>query len=138
MSDAWEREIVGLHEFFEAWLGGSAARTDESYARFMGVLHPSFTYVGPDGVLLERASLVEGLRAAHGSRPGLRIEIRKPRLLGESSDLVVATYEEWQTTDEVWSARLSTVVFGVDPAVGPHGVAWRHVHETWIDAEAPQ
>jgi putative acetyltransferase len=128
-NDAWQREIVELHEFFEAWLGGTVPDTDEAYSRFAGVLDHDFTYLGPDGVLLERASLLGGLRKAHGSQPGLRIEIRNPRLISATADLTVAAYEEWQTGDgSSWSARRSTVVF-------VSGTVWRHVHETWMDVQ---
>ena len=71
-----ETEIVELHEFFEGWLGGTLPGTDDAFDRFERAIGDTFTFIGPDGTFLERAELVSFLRAAHGSRPGLRIRIK--------------------------------------------------------------
>lgn len=128
MTADWQREIAELHEFFEGWLGGSLADTDESFGRFEGAIVPGFTFIGPDARVIGREDLVAGLRAAHGSRPAIRIRIENPRLRHETADLLVATYEEWQECTPTVTGRLSTVVFGTSHDC----LEWMHVHETWI------
>lgn len=126
------REIIELHQFFETWLSGKAPATDAVFERFEGVMGDSFEIVTPDGTVLGREPLITGLRAAHGTRPGLRIWIEEPRIRIETDRLRVATYEEWQERDGKTSIRLSTVVFGLDDKK-INGHEWLHVHETWID-----
>lgn len=128
MTADWQREIVELHEFFEGWLGGALAATDESFGRFEGAIVPGFTFVGPDAKVIGREDLLAGLRAAHGSRPALRIRIENPQLRHESADLLLATYEQWQECAPTVTGRLSTVVFR--NSLG--GLQWMHGHETWI------
>jgi hypothetical protein len=76
--------------------------------------------------------LLAQLRAAHGSRPGWRIWIERPALRFREAGLAAATYEEWQrSADGAVTGRLSTVVFRALPGT-PNGLAWLHVHETWL------
>ena len=53
------------------------------------------------------------------------------------SQTAVMTYREWQTntgtTGDITSLRLSTAVLCAAPGT-PNGVAWLHVHETWLPA----
>lgn len=128
----WQAEIVDLHAFFEQWLGGALPATDAAYARLTDTMDPAFAIVTPAGALVERAVLVPQLRAAHGSRPGWRIWIERPALRFQRGELTGATYEEWQhRADGVVTARLSTVVLRAQAGT-PNGLAWLHVHETWL------
>ncbi len=132
VESGWKREIIELHQFFEKWLSGKAAATDAVFERFEGVIGEAFEIIGPDGTVLDREPLIMSLRAAHGTRLGLRIWIEKPRIRFETDQLRVATYEEWQERDGKTAIRLSTVVFGLDDKK-INGHEWLHVHETWID-----
>ena len=125
-------EIVDLHEFFVAWLGGTMENSAIEFSRFTAATHPQFTMVVPSGQLHDKAGVSEGLRAAHGSRMrrDFQIEIRNigERVLSEESALL--TYEEWQFENgSARGARTSTVLF-VPAGHAPNGVAWRHLHET--------
>ena len=128
MTSVHEAEIVELHEFFEGWLGGTLPDTDDAFERFERTIGDAFTFIGPDGRFLDRASLVSHLRSAHGARPGLHIRIENPRIHHEAGGLTIATYEEWQEQGSVTTGHLSSAVFR-DRA---DGVEWVHVHETWL------
>jgi hypothetical protein len=97
-------EVVRLHDFFTGWFSG----------------------------VLPEDALLNGLRAAHGSNPDFRIEIRDTRLLGDWPDcgLVLAGYVEAQfgarNTTPPDNLRRATVLF----ERGAKGLIWRHVHET--------
>ena len=51
-------------------------------------------------------------------------------------DRALVMYEEWHSLKGEESARLSTVLFE-KRAGAPNGVAWLHVHETWLPGHAP-
>ncbi|MEN9938128.1 MAG: hypothetical protein RLZZ387_4707 [Chloroflexota bacterium] len=128
----WQTEIVELHAFFEQWLGGTLPDTDAAFARLVDTMAPTFAIVTPAGRLVERAELLPQLRTAHSSRPGWRMWIERPVLRFQHGALTGATYEEWQRhVDGVVTARLSTVIFHPQPGT-PNGLAWLHVHETWL------
>lgn len=74
-----------------------------------------------------------GTRQAHGSQPGLTIEIKDVQLREAGEELVAGTYEEWQSGEEKEDGRLSTVLFRKTPEA-PNGLRWLHVHETWLSA----
>lgn len=130
---AWQAEIVDLHSFFQAWLNGSLVNDDFIFRRLMSVLAPDFTLISPSGEISSREQLLTQLRKAHGSRPGWRMWIEKPQLRSHSNGLVITTYEEWQRTAERTTVRLSTAIFQEQRGTA-HGLAWLHVHETWLEA----
>ncbi len=128
MTSIHETEIIELHEFFEGWLGGTLPGTDDAFDRFERAIGDAFTFIGPDGHFLNRADLVSHLRAAHGSRPGLRIRIENPKLHHQMGDLSIATYEEWQEVGPAVTGHLSSGVF----RRRGERLEWVHVHETWL------
>lgn len=128
----WHAEIIDLHEFFQGWLGGTLPKTDAVYARLVDTMAAEFSIVTPGGVQIPRTTLLEQLRAAHGSRPGWTIWIENAQARYQQGGLTVATYEEWQRqADGNVTGRLSTVVLR-EQAATPHGLSWVHVHETWL------
>lgn len=119
-------EIEALHVEFASRLTG---RVDDM-ARIEASLAPEFSFVSPQGDVVERESLIEGLLEAHGARPDLKIEIKAVQVLHDGGDGLVAAYEEWHTHPTYETARQSTVVFVRDDDA-PGGLAWLHVHECW-------
>lgn len=129
---SWQAEIVELHDFFQGWLGGTLPPADEIYARLVDTQAPEFAIVTPGGELIKGPRLLARLRAAYGSRPGWRIWIESAELRLTQGGLTVATYEEWQRhADGTVTGRLSTVIFRQQSGT-PNGLAWLHVHETWL------
>jgi hypothetical protein len=126
----WHKEIIDLHDFFHAWLGGTLPAEEAVFARLADATDPAFTLITPDGEAVARDKLIEQLRAAHGSRPNWRMWIANVELRAHAGELVVATYEEWHQTGDATTVRLCTAVFREQPAA-PNGVVWVHVHETW-------
>lgn len=131
MFEQCQREIGELHDFFEGWFTGALANTDEQFARFADVMAEGFAIISPSGALTERPALLSGLCAAYGRQPGVRIWTQNHQLRHHIGDLALLTYEEWQTTAAGTTGRLSTVLFQAQTEA-PNGVAWLHVHETWL------
>jgi hypothetical protein len=130
-------EIVALHDFFQAWFTGEPPATDEAFSAVEQRLADGFVLVSPRGDIDERGPLLEAIRSAHGGRPSsFRIWIEDVRLRQFHDGIHIATYEEWQQqADEAPTRRLSTSIFRED-ADAPDGLAWLHVHEVWLDADA--
>ena len=129
--DGWRQEIVELHVFFEGWLSGVLPDTDACFERVEQVLATDFTFVDPTARLLEREAVLDFVRDAHCTRPGLSIRIENPQVRHDLDGLLLATYEEWQELDGEKTARFSTAL--MRPRKNhAHGIEWVHVHETWL------
>lgn len=124
----WEREIVELHEFFEAYFLAEVHSTD----RFESVLEPDFTMIGPTGDVSDRGQVIDAVRAGHGHTSSLSIAISDAELLAERPGLVVARYVETHHLADRSNHRITTVAFTARDDM-PNGVAWLHAHETWLD-----
>jgi hypothetical protein len=131
----WQSEIVELHNFFIAWLGGELPKTSEIFARFSAATAPGFALISPSGQLTERDALVQGLYEGHASRPKLQIWIERPALRVREGALSLVTYEEWQREAGRVTARQSSALF-IEAPEAPNGLAWLHVHETWLPERA--
>jgi hypothetical protein len=121
------QEIIDLHRFFEAWFRGEEA----DFSRFESVTHPEMTFISPGGEVIERGRLLGAIQAGRGNQPTLRIWIENPVLRYQSSEGLLATYEEWQECGGETRSRITSVWFVLDDAA-PHGLVWRHVHETYF------
>ena len=126
--DAWEREIVELHDFFEGYFLGARDDLD----RVEAALDHDFSMAGPEGTVAGRGATISAIESAYDSHEQLRILITQARLVAESPELVVAEYVESHELSDRMNHRRSTVTFRRDPG-GPNGLRWVHVAETWID-----
>lgn len=128
LMDPWHKEIVELHEHFEAYFLG----TIDSLDRVDAALAPTFTMAGPDGSVADRDQVMAALKAGHAHTQSLTISITDAELLAESGDLVVATYIEGHALASGSNHRRTTVVFQrADSA--PNGLQWTRAQETWVD-----
>lgn len=133
-------EVRALHECFVAWFNGACEASDAWFdAHFRCRLAEDFAIVLPGGGRLAREALLADLRAAHGSNPVFRIQVRDVRARALAGGAVwLVTYEEWQRnarrSTPPDNGRLTSAV--MVPAAGcPYGLKWVHVHETWLPAE---
>ena len=135
MEEHCRQEILDLHRFFAAWFNGEIENTDKHFERVAGVLDAAFEIVAPDGRLIGRDALLEGLRQAHDGRAGsgfrIWIENQNIRILADGLGLV--TYEEWQESGDEIRGRVSTALLAADEEA-PNGVRWLYLHETWLPA----
>lgn len=130
MSDLAQRvdaEIRSLHAEFERWLRGEGSR--DYFDRIRSALADDFTFVAPNGDIVERDQLLADLANGWGARQ-IRIRIEATEVRWASEQHTLATYEEWHDHDDYTTARVSTVLFEANDDA-PHGLVWRHVHETW-------
>jgi hypothetical protein len=129
---ACRREIESLHAFFVEWYTGRAG--EDAYDRVERALAPDFGMVTPAGDRREYADVVDGIRARYASHdPGaFEIGIRNVETRRALGDHRLLRYEEWQTTPDGTTGRLSTVLFEAAPDA-PGGVVWLDLQETWLE-----
>jgi hypothetical protein len=130
-------EVVALHGFFQAWLGGTGPDTPAAFARLEAALAETFTMVTPEGKRLPRAEVLDKLRQAYGSRGrrgNFKITIREPEALHLDPPLVVLGYVEEQDGEGGLTRRRSTAIL---VAAAQHGEQpqWLALHETWIASD---
>jgi len=131
--DIVAKEVRELHRFFQDWYRGELE--DEAFQRFSGVMGEGFTIILPDAGVLPRETIVDAVRSEKGSDADAELWVENVRLVHSEAAFLIATYEEWQgRKDGEARGRLSTVVFTRD-VDAPNGLAWRHVHETWLSGE---
>lgn len=129
-------EVRALHAFFEEWYRGERPRTNEELGRLEAALGADFHRVGPDGAVADRGAVIDAVDADHGARRDdevpfrIEVEALEPRF--ERDDVCLVTYEEHQRTDAEWRGRRSSALFERAPDA-PGDVAWRHLHETWLE-----
>lgn len=120
-------EVRALHEDLAEWLGTAGA--DAAGARFIGQQHAEFSMVSLDGVILERATLAEGLAGAGNSAPGLVIDVVDIDVLHRSRECVVVRFKEIHRVGGAARARRTTALLVTD-SQARNGLRWRSVHET--------
>ena len=132
MTDRYRREIEALHEFFVDWY--QSRDPDGGIERLDTVLAPEFEMISPDGDRVERDRVIEGVRQARGQYADGKfdIDIRHVDVIAEPPEHALVRYEEWQTTADGQTGRLSTVLFRDAPDT-PNGLEWVDLQETWLE-----
>ncbi|MCF2528877.1 DUF4440 domain-containing protein [Yinghuangia soli] len=130
----------------EEWLTGAVARPDagtpaaieassHAFAAFADVHDPAFDLIAPNGERLFLDAVLEAVRRAYGTAPALRLRISDVEVVASGGGVHVAVYREMHENGESAGAevRRSTVVLVDAPHApyAPHGLWWRHLHETW-------
>lgn len=125
-------EIEALHDFFVKWYGGTVERS--AFDRMERTIGPEFEMVTPDGVRHDRSTVLKGVRDSYGhNKPGdFDIEIRNVELIEHLGSYAVVRYEEWQTSAEERTGRVSTVLL-CEQMDAPGGLEWIDLHETWLE-----
>ena len=126
-------EVIELHAFFEAWLGGTGPDTASAFAQVESALAETFTMVSPEGRRQSRGEVIAWLRRAYGSKGSggaFRISIRETEVHVLSPPLAVVGYVEEQTSPTALTLRSSTAVLGMSPT--GERPRWLALHETWI------
>lgn len=128
------REVLSLHAFFESWFAGSCPETGEAFATVESSLGPSFTMVGPDGRRVQRSNVIAAIRRAYGAKARqarFAITIKEPEILHLDDALALVGYVEEQILGNAVTRRRSSALFSRSP-LGPQGVQWLALHETWM------
>ena len=129
------REVVALHEFFVAWF---RRRAGPDFQACEGAFHPDFQMVTPDGRLLGRSEIIQGIQASRGRlAASLTIDILDSRTLWQEGDAVLLAYIEQQYREGRTTRRRSSALL-LRAASAPRGILWRHLQETWESPPANQ
>ena len=128
----WQREVIELHEMFEAYFLGE----HQDHSRVEAVLADDFTFVGPDANPTDRAGTIAAIVAGYNHTTSLQIRTLDHTLIFEAGDVVVAQYIEEHKLSDRTNRRLTTAIFTASETA-PNGLMWRRVHETWIDRGTP-
>ena len=128
----YEHEIVSLHEFFEEWFRGERSR--DSFRRFERSLGDEFEQVTPNGSVVDREEIRRRVRDSYGQYDDeeFSIEISGVEPIAMPERRALVRYEEWQTTSDGTSGRLSTAWLA-SPDGDPEAIEWRHLQETWMN-----
>lgn len=126
-------EIESLHAFFVDWYTGQTGT--DAYDRVERALGADFEMVTPGGTRREYADVVDAIRKRYDNREAdaFDIEIRNVEIRYTLDEHALVRYEEWQTSPNETTGRLSTVLFEREPDT-PGGVVWLDLHETWLDS----
>nr|WP_055501301.1 DUF4440 domain-containing protein [Nonomuraea pusilla] len=125
LEEAVRAEVERHHRVLQDWLGGGPG----DLAAFGAAHAPAFTLAGPDGTVLRLEEVLDQVRAARGTAPGLRVTIRDVRLVAHADGLLVAAYEEWhhRPGGGAGRGRRATAALLREPAL-----RWLHLQETWL------
>ena len=126
LSQAAAREILALHAAFVDLF----TYRSRDFRRCEAAFAPDFQMVTPDGKIIGRAAIIEGLAAARAA-PDFRIDISDIRMIWEGPTSSLLLYVEEQYRDGGTTRRRSAALFAADPKA-PFGVVWRYLHETWM------
>ncbi|NKN39303.1 hypothetical protein HFC70_23445 [Agrobacterium sp. a22-2] len=124
-------EILDFHRFFVSWYDAATAdRTD--FGRCEQVFGQGFHMIPPTGRVFDRTQTIELIRSNRATFNGnFTIDIETVRSGWESADTIVMTYIEAQVRAGKSSRRQASALFTTSSSA-PHGVEWRHLHETWV------
>ncbi len=126
-----EREIKELHVFFEDWFAAHVPDGDEHFDRAASAMDEAFMLISPRGLVDDRSSILQSIRAGHGKRPDMKLWTDDISCRWESDGACLMQYREHQTTAGETTVRLSSAMF-VEADGPPNGLRWLHVHETWL------
>ena len=124
-------EIVERHAFFVRWYSAPSPDSAE-FALSETAFDAEFVMVTPDGREHRRAQVIASLRGARSSADAsFRIDIEAIEPRWQDQDAILVSYVEAQLRDGRRTRRRSNALF-VRQASAPHGIAWRHLQETWM------
>ncbi|KQV83834.1 DUF4440 domain-containing protein [Rhizobium sp. Root1220] len=124
-------EIVDLHRFFVDWYDMKSAAIAD-FGRFERVMGDGFHMVPPSGLVLDRDAVVSYVKANRATHQGdFAIDISDIRPGWQSADAIIVCYIETQRRGGKESRRQASALFTTSSST-PHGVEWRHLHETWL------
>jgi hypothetical protein len=127
LAAAAAREVIELHALFVELFTGRL----RDFSRCEAVFSPELEMVTPEGRLVNRAQILEGLKKVK-ARADFRITIHNIAPVAEDAGSVLLRYIEEQYRDGETTRRLSIALFET-AGTAPCGVAWRYLQETWIE-----
>ena len=124
-------EIFDFHRFFVAWYDAATADAT-AFDRCERAFGPGFHMIPPTGSIFDRAQTVAIIRGNRATFHGdFAIEISDIAAVWEEAGAIAVTYIEKQERAGVKTSRRASALF-TESSSAPHGVEWRHLHETWM------
>ena len=146
-----QQQVQELHALFQTWFQGKQSKK-RLETEINERLSPDFSHVAPNGQCIHsRHVLMAHLLDKYASYRDrvFQIDIFNVKLLWTDGIKCLCTYEEWQSwqqknqhdhdqnnnDDTIQFGRLSTCL--LTKVQDSDKMQWIHVHETWLEAEAP-
>ena len=129
--DNYKKEVEELHRFFVSWYTGALKNSDDQFCRFKDVMDDGVHFVGPDGSIADRNDLFNWIREswASYSKGEFGIKIKNLKLLHETKESGLVTYEEWQNIKGKTVILISTVMLRKTENAY-NDLEWSHIHVT--------
>eukprot|EP00250_Pteridium_aquilinum_P007282 c17033_g1_i1 orf=244-1737(-) len=126
------REVVQLKLFMMKWLLSQVSNTEKSFGRLSGVISDGAKTISPEGVELNAAQFLCGMRKKYGSIQGSELRIWfdniHEQILAEGIYLV--TWQLWeQSAGGKRRGYFASAVLKLKAGT-PNGVEWLHSHES--------
>ena len=138
VGSAYFEEIHRLHRAISDWTTGAVPNTEETFAAFAESFATGFIIINPNGVSEAAATVIARFRERYCERSGRNFSIRitdeDVRYISDKCALVVYK-EHWLQGPDEQSVILSSALMEADLS-RPGGIAWLHLHETWLLAPA--
>jgi hypothetical protein len=134
MQESYEKEIRELQAFFEAWYRGTVDNSEVTFSRLADVLAPEFMLITSDGYILERERVLSLLRTDYAAKTEIELRVEDCQLRLASGDILLVTYEEHGTTQNLKKTALISAVLRKNPAL-PNGLEWLHIHEVNLPSQ---
>ena len=126
--DSVKNEVEELHLFFQDWFNGDVSK--DKIERFTSVVSSDFQIIAPNATFSYVKDLKKMIELGYDTSSGRRIWTENIATR-EVGSLIIATYNELQEYDGIFTKRISSALFSYDPNT-PNECKWHHVHETWI------
>ncbi len=128
------QEVQRLHRVIVDWTTGAVPDTDENFTPFAEAFAPTFAIVNPSGEIEGVDGVLARFRERHGERAGRQFAIRitDEAVRDLAGDTALVVYQEhWFHGAQEQSVILASALLRADPN-RPGGIAWLHLHETWL------
>jgi hypothetical protein len=125
--------VTALHAFFVAWFRDKGGAVSD-FSRCEAAFAPDLRMIGPDGRAHARDAILRQIRDARGTvGEDFNIRILDGRTIWADGNAILLEYVEEQYRDGRTTRRRSTALLS-RALQAPHGMEWRHLQETWMDA----
>ncbi len=127
--EKYKKEIEELHRFFVEWYTGILKNSEEHFSRFKDVMAGTVHFVGTDGSVADKNDLLNWIKQAWaGYATGeFNIKIKEFKLMHETKETALVSYQEWQNFRGKTLILVSSVLLSKTEN-RYNNLEWQHIH----------